>query len=62
MFVSRTWQQVAAEPGWLGGAKDDPTDAEFALKLLLSHAAHFKPLQRLSLLENQDTVRRNPVS
>jgi transposase len=29
----------------LSGAKDDPTDAEFILKLLLSHAEHFKPLQ-----------------
>ena len=31
------------------GAKDDPTDAEFALKLLLSHAEHFKPLQPQSV-------------
>ena len=33
----------------LSGAKDDPTDAEFALKLLLSHAEHFKPLQPQSV-------------
>ena len=33
----------------LSGAKDDPTDAEFALKLLLSHAEHFKPLQAQSV-------------
>lgn len=31
------------------GAKDDPTDAEFALGLLLSHAEHFKPLQPQSV-------------
>jgi len=33
----------------LSGAKDDPTDAEFALKLLLTHAEHFKPLQPQSV-------------
>ena len=33
----------------LSGAKDDPTDAEFALKLLLSHAEHFRPLQPQSV-------------
>ena len=27
------------------GAKDDPTDAEFALDLLSKHSEHFKPLQ-----------------
>jgi transposase len=31
------------------GAKDDPTDAEFALKLLWSHAEHFKPLNPQSV-------------
>jgi hypothetical protein len=30
-------------------AKDDPTDAEFVLKLLLSHAEHFKPLNPQSV-------------
>ena len=33
----------------LSGAKDDPTDAEFALKLLLSPAEHFNPLQPQSV-------------
>ena len=33
----------------LSGAKDDPTDAEFALKLLLTHAEHFKPLNPQSI-------------
>ncbi len=31
------------------GAKDDPTDAEFALKLLLTHTEHFKPLNPQSV-------------
>ena len=31
------------------GAKDDPTDAEFALKLLLTHTEHFKPLRPQSV-------------
>jgi transposase len=31
------------------GAKDDPTDAEFALKLLLTHTEHFKPLSPQSV-------------
>ncbi len=31
------------------GAKDDPTDAQFALKLLLSHAEHFKALKPQSI-------------
>ena len=31
------------------GAKDDPTDAQFALKLLLSHAEHFKALKPQSV-------------
>ncbi len=31
------------------GAKDDPTDAEFALKLLLTHSEHFKPLRPQSV-------------
>ncbi len=31
------------------GAKDDPTDAEFALKLLLTHSEHFKPLNPQSI-------------
>jgi transposase len=31
------------------GAKDDPTDAEFALDLLLHHPDHFKPLQPQSV-------------
>ncbi len=31
------------------GAKDDPTDAEFALKLLLTHTEHFKPLNPQSI-------------
>ena len=29
----------------LSGAKDDPTDAEYALNLLLTHTEHFKPLR-----------------
>jgi len=33
----------------LSGAKDDPTDAQFALKLLLSHAEHFKALKPQSV-------------
>ena len=31
------------------GAKDDPTDAEFALKLLLTHTEYFKPLNPQSV-------------
>ena len=31
------------------GAKDDPTDAECALKLLLTHSEHFKPLRPQSI-------------
>ena len=31
------------------GAKDDPTDAEFALDLLSKHSEHFKPLQPQSV-------------
>jgi transposase len=31
------------------GAKDDPSDAEFALDLLLRHPGHFKPLQPQSV-------------
>ncbi len=31
------------------GAKDDPTDAEFALKLLLTHPEHFKALNPQSV-------------
>jgi hypothetical protein len=31
------------------GAKDDPTDAEFAVDLLLRHPARFKPLQLQSV-------------
>ena len=31
------------------GAKDDPTDAEFALKLLITHTEHFKPLRPQSV-------------
>ncbi len=31
------------------GAKHDPTDAEFALKLLLTHSEHFKPLNPQSV-------------
>jgi transposase len=31
------------------GAKDDPTDAEYALKLLLSHPEHFKALSPQSI-------------
>ena len=31
------------------GAKDDPTDAEFALQLLLTHTEHFKPLKPQSV-------------
>jgi len=31
------------------GAKDDPTDAEFALDLLSKHTEHFKPLQPQSV-------------
>jgi len=31
------------------GAKDDPTDAEFALQLLITHTEHFKPLNPQSV-------------
>jgi transposase len=31
------------------GAKDDPTDAEFALKLLITHTEHFQPLNPQSV-------------
>ena len=31
------------------GAKDDPTDAEFAIDLILRHPDHFKPLQPQSV-------------
>jgi hypothetical protein len=31
------------------GAKDDPTDAEFAVDLLLRHPDHFKPIQPQSV-------------
>ena len=31
------------------GAKDDPTDAEFALQLLITHSEHFKPLRPQSV-------------